>query len=130
MIFLPALLFGVLLLLLRRTDTIFSFFRRKGKGGKEEDQEERMFLLLGAAVLRRTKGAWRFYSCKRDRRSYSHLYVLKKKEKKVQETLDDFESLFFCLFCARPFFLSLFSQKSVVLRFLPAVFYPAFYRIS
>ena len=56
MIFLPALLFGVLLLLLRRTDTIFSFFRRKGKGGKEEDQEERMFLLLGAAVLRRTKG--------------------------------------------------------------------------
>jgi hypothetical protein len=37
MIFLPVLLFGVLLLLLLRTNKIFSFFRR-GKGGKEEFQ--------------------------------------------------------------------------------------------
>ena len=57
MIFLPVLLFGVLLLLLLRTNKIFAFFRR-GKGGKEEDQEERMFL-LGAAV-RRTKGVGGF----------------------------------------------------------------------
>ena len=39
MIFLPVLLFGVLLLLLLRTNKIFSFFRR-GKGGKERRIEE------------------------------------------------------------------------------------------
>jgi hypothetical protein len=130
MIFLPALLFGVPLLLLRRTDTIFSgFFRRKGKGGKEEDQEERMFLLLGAAVLRRTKGAGGF-TVARETEGVTPIFMSsKRRKKKCRKFLED--GLFlFCLFCARPFFLSLFSQKSVVLRFLPAVFYPAFYRIN
>ena len=109
MIFLPALLFGVLLLLLRRTDTIFSFFRQKGKGGKEEDQEERMFLLLGAAVLRRTKGVLGGFTVARETEGVTPIFMSsKRRKKKCRKFLDDFESFFFVFFVRRDlsFFLS------------------------
>ena len=108
MIFL-LVLFGALLLLLRTANKIFSFFRRGG--GKEEDQEERMFL-LGAAV-RRTKGVGGFTVARAE--GVRTISSSKKKEKKVQETLDSCDDSFFL--CGETFLSFFLSSKSVCVLF-------------